>query len=120
VEEGEVVVGFAVAAGRDSASCFEPGVGAFDGPAVSCEWVGGLEASFLSAPDFAGRGAGRDRLPGSAGFADPRLDLQLAERFFEFASGVSTVGPQLAGMQTLACQHLDQGQQVAAFVLVAG
>jgi hypothetical protein len=34
VEEGEVVVGFAVAAGGDAAFCFQPGVGAFDREAV--------------------------------------------------------------------------------------
>ena len=41
VEEGEVVVGFAVAAGGDAAFCFQPGVGAFDRPAVTGLWVGG-------------------------------------------------------------------------------
>jgi len=34
VEEGEVVVGFAVVAGGDAAFCFQPGVGAFDREAV--------------------------------------------------------------------------------------
>ena len=42
LEEGEVVVGFAVAAGGDAAHCFQPGVGAFDGPAVTCLWVAGF------------------------------------------------------------------------------
>ena len=78
VEEGEVVVGFAVAAGVDAAHCFQPGVGAFDGPAVACLWVAGFDAAFFAAPDFAAALPGRDRLAGAAWLADPRLDLTFA------------------------------------------
>jgi hypothetical protein len=74
VEEGEVVVGFAVAAGGDAPLRFQPGVGAFDRPAVTRLGVGGLEPPFLAAPDGAGGGAGGDRRAGGAWFADPRLD----------------------------------------------
>lgn len=78
MEEGEVVVGFAVAAGGDSAFGFQPGVGAFDRPAVACLWVAGFQPSFLASPDLAGRGALGDRLARAARSADPRLDLAFA------------------------------------------
>jgi hypothetical protein len=78
VEEGEVVVGVSVAAGRDPSSCFEPGVGAFDGPAVACLWVGGFGVACAAAPDLALWLVGRDRLAAWAAFADPWLDLALA------------------------------------------
>jgi hypothetical protein len=79
VEEGEVVVGVAVAAGGDSSSCFEPGVGAFDRPAVACLGVACFELSFLAAPDFLGWCSGWDRLAAAAFFADSGLDLAFAQ-----------------------------------------
>ncbi len=79
MEEGEVVVGFAVAAGGDAAHCFEPGVGAFDGPAVACLWVAGFDASFFAAPDFAAALPGWDRVAGSSWLADARFDLALLQ-----------------------------------------
>jgi hypothetical protein len=78
VEEGEVVVGVAVSSGGDPSSCFQPGVGAFDGPAVACLGVTGFELAFLAAPDFPCRCSGWDRLAGAARFADPRFDLAFA------------------------------------------
>ena len=71
VEEGEVVVGFAVAAGRDPSFRFQPGVGSFDGPAVSCLRVTCFDPSFLAAPDLADDLARGDRLPGATALADP-------------------------------------------------
>ena len=78
MEEGEVVVRVAVAAGGDPPSCFEPGVGAFDGPAVACLGVTGFEAALLAAPDLLCRCSGWDRLAGPAWFADPGFDLAFA------------------------------------------
>lgn len=78
MEEGEVVVGVAVSPGGDPPSCFEPGVGPFDGPAVACLGVTGFEAAFLSAPDFACRCSGWDRFAGAAWLADPGFDLAFA------------------------------------------
>jgi hypothetical protein len=78
VEEGEVVVGFAVAAGCDSSSCFEPGVGALDRPAVACLGVACFELSFFAAPDLSGWCSGWDRLAAAAFLADPGLDLAFA------------------------------------------
>lgn len=77
MEEGEVVVGVAVAAGCDPSSCFEPGVGAFDWPAVACLGVACFDSSFLAAPDRTGWCAGRDRFAGAAWFADLGFDLAL-------------------------------------------
>ena len=93
LEEGEVVVGFAVVAGGDAAHRFQPGVGAFDWPAVFCLRVGGADASPSSTPDGAAWRAGRDRLAGAAGLADPGFDPALAELLFELARGVAAVGP---------------------------
>jgi len=93
VEEGEVGVGFAVASGGDPAFRFQPGVGAFDGPAVACVRIGGFEPSFLAAPDLAGRGACRDWLAAAAWLADPRFDLTLTQRSVDRVGGITAVGP---------------------------
>ncbi len=82
VEEGEVVVGFAVAAGGDAAERFQPGVGAFDGPAVTCLWVAGFDASFFAAPDFTAALSWWDRVACSAWLADARADPALGECLF--------------------------------------
>ena len=82
MEEGEVVVGFAVAAGGDAAHCFQPGVGAFDRPAVAGLWVAGFDASFLAAPDFAAALSWWDRVAGSAWLADAGADLPFLQRSF--------------------------------------
>jgi len=97
VEEGEVVVGFAVAAGGDAAFRFQPGVGAFDRPAVSGLRVACLESAFLAAPDLASGLAGWDRLVRSASFADPGLDRAFAESVREWVGVVAAVGPDLVG-----------------------
>ena len=120
MEEGEVVVGFAVAAGVDAAHCFEPGVGAFDGPAVACLWVTGFDASFFAAPDFAAALSVWDRVTGAAWLADARLDLPLGESLFERGGGVAAVCPELVGLDAGGGELVDERQQVAAFVFVAG
>ena len=81
MEEGEVVGGFAVAAGCDAAFRFQPGVGAFDGEALAGLPVGCLGVFVAAAPD-GGRGLGGG-VCGSAAFADPRFDVALAEGSFE-------------------------------------
>lgn len=78
MDEGEVVVGLAVAAGGDAAFRFQPGVGALDGEAVAGLRVWCAYASSAAAPDFACRGSFRDRIAGAAGFADLGLDRALA------------------------------------------
>jgi hypothetical protein len=120
VEEGEVVVGVAVSSGGDPPSCFQPGVGAFDGPAVAGLRVAGFDTSFFAAPDFAADLFGRDRVAGSAWLADPRLDLALGESLLERGGGVATVCPELVGVDAGGGELVEQWQQVAAFVFVAG
>jgi hypothetical protein len=120
VQEGEVVGGFAFAAGGDPASCFEPGVGAFDWLAVAGVAVAGAGAASASAPHLATADAGRDRLAGPPRLADPRLDLAPEQRLLELAGGVAAVGQQLAGLDPAGEQRVDQRQQVAALVLVPG
>ncbi len=85
MEEGEVVVGFSVSAGRDPSFRFQPGVGAFDGEAVVCLRVGGFESPLLATPDLAGWRSGGDWLAGAAWFADSWLDLTLAQLLLERA-----------------------------------
>jgi hypothetical protein len=120
VEEGEVVVGFAVAAGGDPAQGFQPGVGAFDRPAVTCLRVAGFDASFFAAPDLATAELGWDRVAGSAWLADARLDLPLLQRLLVRARGVAAVGPQLSRLDTRLGEPVKQRQQVALLVLVSG
>ena len=120
MEEGEVVVGFAVAAGVDAAHCFEPGVGAFDGPAVACLWVAGFDASLFAAPDFAAALSGGDRVAGAAWLADAGADFAFGESLFERAGGVAAVCPELVGVDAGRGELVEQWQQVAAFVFVAG
>lgn len=108
MEEGEVVVGFAVAAGGDAAFGFEPGVGAFDWEAVFGLWVGCAEPSCLSAQDLACWCSGRDRLALAAWLADPRLDRALVEGLLDFFGGVAAVGPQLSWSYPLREQRVDE------------
>ena len=110
VEEGEVVVGFAVAAGGDAAFGFEPGVGAFDWPAVAGVGVGAAEAAASASPDLAGRGAGGDGIAAAPGLGDARLDPALAQGLFELPRGVAAVGPQLAGLDVALGECLQQRQ----------
>ena len=113
MEEGEVVVGFAVAAGVDPAFGFEPGVGAFDGPAVACLGVGGFDVAVSAAPDFAGWCAFGDRVAGAAAFADVWFDLAVAEGLFERFGVVAAVGPELAGLDLAVGELVEQWEEVA-------
>lgn len=63
---------------------------------------------------------GGGRLAAAAAFADPRLDATRAQRVFELPRVVAAVGPQLLGPVAGRAQRVDQGQQVGAFVFVAG
>jgi hypothetical protein len=120
VEEGEVVVGFAVAAGADPAQCFQPGVRPFDRPPVAGVRVGGLQPPLFAAPYLAHRVAGRERLAGAPRLADPRLDLPVGQCLLVRARGVAAVGPQLGRLDADGGELVEQRQQVAALVLVAG
>jgi hypothetical protein len=119
VDEGEVVVGFAVFAGRDPWSCFQPGVCAFDRPAVACLRVADFQPALFAAPDLADVRAGRDRVAGSAWLADPRLDRALAQCLLERGGGVAAVGPQLVRFDPAGKQLVDERQQVSTLVFVS-
>lgn len=108
MEEGEVVVGFAVAAGGDAAHCFQPGVGAFDRPAVTCLWITGFDASFFAAPDFAALLSVGDRVAGAAWLADAGADPALGEALLERCGGVAAVCPQLAGLDSGGGELVEQ------------
>ena len=120
VEEGEVVVGFAVAAGCGAAFRFQPGVGALDRPAVAGVRVTCFGCAFLAAPDLASDLVGGGWLVGPAASAEPRFDRAVAEGLLERERVVATVGPHLAGDEAPPDQRVDERQQMAALVLVAG
>ena len=118
--EGEGGVENTVAAGCDAASCFQPGVGAFDGPAVACLGVAGFQSALFAAPDLARWCACGDRVAAAAGFADPRLDLPLAQGLVDRFGGVAAVCPELAGPNATRQQLIHERQQMSLFVFVAG
>ena len=120
MEEGEVVVGFAVAAGGDAAFGFQPGVGTFDGPALTGERVWGFRLALAAAPDLAPRRAGWEWVAGAAAFADPGFDLAGAQGVFELCGVVAAVGPELAGLDPATGECVQEREQVAAFVFVPG
>lgn len=120
MEEGEVVIGVAVATRCDPTSCFEPGVGAFDGPAVSYLRVACFDPSLFAAPDLTGWCARRDRFAGAAWFADLWFDLAFEQGSVDRFGGVAAVGPELVGLDAACEQFIDERQQVASLVLVAG
>ena len=120
LEEGEVVGGLAVAPGGDSAQRLQPGVGALDRPAMAGLRVARLQPPLLPPPDLVGRLPRRDRLTAAARLGDPRPDPALGQRLFVRARGVAAVCPQLLGVDPDLRQPLEQRQQVALLVLVAG
>lgn len=120
MEEGEVVLGLAVAAGGDPALPFQPGVGALDRPAVAGLRVGRPQSSLGAAADLAHRRPGRDRLAAPARLRDAGLDPALAERLLELAAGVAAVGPQLLRADATPGEGVEEREQVPTLVLVAG
>jgi hypothetical protein len=82
--------------------------------------VGDLQVALLAARDLAHRRAGGDRLAAAARLADAGADLALGQRPLVRAGGVAAVGPQLGGADPALGELVEQRQQVAALVLVAG
>ena len=120
LEEGEVIVSFAIAAGADPAQRFQPGVRALDRPAVARLRVARLQPPLLAPPDLVGRLPGRDRLRGLAPLADAGADPALGEGQLVRTRGIAAVGPELVRVDPRRRQQIEQGQQVALLVLVAG
>jgi len=119
LEEGEVVVGLAVAADGNAAAGFQPGVGAFDRPAVAGQRVGRFDLAAAAAPDHAHGRVLADRITWAARFADPRRDRTVAQRLVDRGGGVAAVSPQLPRSDLTREQLVDERQQVSLLVLVA-
>lgn len=79
-----------------------------------------LQPSLLAAPDLAPALCGRDRIAGPARLADAGADLALGQALLERARGIAAVGPQLARVDAGRGQLVEQRQQVAPLVFVAG
>lgn len=75
---------------------------------------------FAAAEHLAGRCAGGDRFTGSAAPADLGFDPAFAQRGLQCARVVAAVGPQLLGLDATRAESVNERQQVATFVLVAG
>lgn len=118
MEQRQVELGSAFPAGADAAPVVQPGVGAFDRPAVAAVGVGRLGAALAAAPDE--RRVVGGRLVPAAAFADHRLDPAGAQLLTQPVGVIAAIGPQLDGSQSTREQLVDQGQQMPAFVLVAG
>jgi len=104
--EGEVELGAAFVAGCDAAVFVEPGVGAFDRPAVGD----------LGVADAA--------LAGPVAFGDVWLDAAFTKRGAEVFGVVAAVGQQLIGSIAAAAaqrrDRIDDRERVAAVVVVGG
>jgi hypothetical protein len=120
LEEGEVVGGLPVAAGGDPSQRLQPSVGALDRPALACLRIARLSPSFLAPPDLVALLPRRDRFAAPPRLADPGADPQLGERLLVRGRGVAAIGPELERADTDRGQLLEQRQQVAPLVLVAG
>lgn len=120
LEEGEVGACFAVAAGGDAAEGFQPGDRALDRPAVAGLRVARFASALLAAPDLVAGLVSGDRLAAFARLADAGADLPLGQRLFVRGRGVAAVGQQLLGLDAGLGQGVEQRQQVALLVLVAG
>lgn len=120
MEEGEVVLGLAVSPSGDAALPLQPGVRPFDREAVAGLRVAAAQPPLGAAPDLAHGRTGRDRLACATWLRDVRFDLPLAQRLLELAPGVAAVGPELARTDAARGEGVEEREQVAALVLVAG
>jgi hypothetical protein len=111
VEEGEVVVGFAITSGSDPPSCLQPGVGAFDRPAVARLRVARLRLPSFATPDLAPRLALGERIACAAARADAGLDLALAQRLGESARVVAGSAQTCSGLIPRAARASTSGSR---------
>src|SRR5256886_11494669 len=81
--------------------------------------VARLELPFLAAPDLARCLPRGDRRAAAAALADAGLDLTLAHGVRQRPRVVAAIGPDLLRPDPPRRPGIDQGQQVAALVLVA-
>jgi hypothetical protein len=121
--EGEVgEVGVAVGFGADGEAfeAAEPGVGAFDDPAVAGVRVAGADVVFAAAAFRVSGFAGWEWVAVAAALADLGGHSALFDLAAERVAAVAAVGPDLAWPVAGAGECVDQRQQVRAFVFVAG
>ena len=106
LDEGEVELGAAFPAGVEAAVVVEPGVGAFDRPAV------------------AGVGVASAALAAGLSFRDQWLDAAVAEGLAESVGVVAAVGEEPVGVFLAAAaqrrDRVDEREGVALVVLVGG
>jgi hypothetical protein len=102
--EGEVELGSSFPAGRDAPVCVQPGVGAFDRPALGCLRVAGAAFTWPSFLD------------------DARFDAALADRSAEVFGVVAAVGEERVGAIAAPVaqrrDRVDDRERVAAVVVV--
>ena len=106
LDEGVVELGSSLPAGAEAPLVVQPGVGAFDPPALTRERVT------------------RAALPGAAFLGDPRLDAAFAQRSTDVFGVVAAVGEQPVGPAAAAApqrrDRVDHRERMAAVVVVRG
>lgn len=120
MQEGEVVGGFPVSSGRDSAHALHPGVGALHGPTLGCLGISGPDCSLLAAPDFPTLETLQDRLSGLSPLRDMRLDLSGEERLAQGGGVIAAIGPDSSGMDASGKERVNERKKMPSLVLVAG
>lgn len=121
--EGEVgEVGVAVGFGADGEAfeAAEPGVGAFDDPAVAGVRVAAADVVFSAACFRVSGLAGRERVAVAAASADLGCHAALFDLVAKRVAAVAAVGPDLCWLVAGLGERVDQWQQMRTFVFVAG
>jgi len=93
VQEGEVVVGLAIATGGDATAVLQPGVGSLDRPALASKRVCGSQPAPPAPPHLSGRRPFWDRLAGAPRLRDTRLDLTQAQGVLQRLRGIAAISP---------------------------
>jgi hypothetical protein len=119
-EVGEVDAAVGFGADAEAAEAAEPGVCAFDDPAVAGEWVAGSEHALAAAGAESCSLPGSRRFSSAAALADLGLDPTRLELLAQCAAAVAAVGPELVWPVAGGAEEVDEGEQVGALVLVAG
>jgi hypothetical protein len=107
-EVGEVDAAVWFGADGESFEAAQPGVGAFDDPAVAGVWVAGAGDLFASAGAGSAGLSGGERLAWSAALADLGCDPACVKLGAEWVAAVAAVGPDLAGLVAGALERVDE------------
>jgi hypothetical protein len=120
-EVGEVDLAVGFGAGVESFEAAEPGVGAFDDPAVAGVRVACADVVFAAASfRLSGLLVVGGWVAGAAALADLRDDRPFEECLAQRVAAVAAVGPDRERPVAGRPDRVDQGEQVGAFVFVAG